>query len=294
MILDMLESMKEAGLQISDYRYIGMGGIKFYDFSMVYRFLGIKDLISFERNKVVAKRGVYNKPFGLIDVRNESISNYLKSDLKYKPTICWLDYDNSLSESIIDDIRDIGTRIPAGSAVFVTVASEMPRDFLSMSEAERLSQVIEDFGVLAADVDVVDVEEANFGRVYYKILRAAFTNSFAARDEAEFLPCFRVVYNDSLKMLTYGGAFVSEHNVKPFLKSVRRRMPFLFRDISAPYSIRTINMTERERHLMEFSSTARLNCAEANKLRSLGYKAEDISAYRDLVRFMPRYVETLM
>lgn len=294
MILDLLECMKEAGLPVSGYRYIGMGGIKFYDFAMIFRYLGITDLISFERHKKTAVRSEYNKPFALIKVRDEPIGNYLRDELEQKETICWLDYDNALNDSIMDDIRRAGMHIPPGSAVFLTVTAEMPRDYLEMNDEERLAAFLEEFGDFAGRVTPDDMQEAAFSKAWHEVVHAAFTNAFATRDDGEFLPVFRIDYKDSTRMLTYGGPFLKGSNKRSFLKSLRRRLPFLFRSPDLPYAIRTMNTTDRERHLLEFSASGRKNSSQANTLLALGYKEADLAAYRDLVRFLPRYVETLI
>jgi hypothetical protein len=45
-LLDILKIGSEAGLELSDYMYLGFGGFKFYDFEMVFRHLGIKSMTS--------------------------------------------------------------------------------------------------------------------------------------------------------------------------------------------------------------------------------------------------------
>jgi hypothetical protein len=294
MLLDYFEAMKECGLPISGYRYVGMGGVKFYDFAMVYRFLGISDLVSCERSPKTHKRGLFNRPFALIDVKNMSVGDYISTELSQKSAICWIDYDDSLSADIVDDIRNAGSHLAVGGALFVTVASGMPRKYMEMTEQQRLDQIKEEFGLFCNEVTLGDMEEGEFWNAYLKIIKTAFTNAFSGRKDGIFVQNFCVEYSDSTKMLTIGGCFVEKRCINDLKKSLSRRLKFVIKSQDKPYKIRNYNMTERERHLFEFSASARKNCSEAKKLRDLGFTETDLSTYRDLVRFMPRYVEALI
>ncbi len=49
-LLDFLKCGNEAGLTISDCRYVGMGGTRFIDFHLMHRFLSVNRMISLERD----------------------------------------------------------------------------------------------------------------------------------------------------------------------------------------------------------------------------------------------------
>jgi hypothetical protein len=292
MIMDYLTSLKESGIAVSGHRYIGLGGIRFYDFALVHRFLGISDLVSCERSKKMWSRSLFNRPFSNIKIQREAVGSYIRTNLELKPAVCWLDYDNALNSAIIDDIQMIGRKSQLGSAAFVTVACEMPRDMSDLTELQRLEQIKEEFGEFASDCDEDDMEEANFSNAYFKILKSVFLNSFSGREDGNFIRNFNVIYKDSINMLTVGGCFISDEYAKKFRISIRQKMKFLTNEES-PYKIRNYTMTEKERHLFEFSASARKNCPEANMLRELGFSDDDLKSYRELVRFMPRYVEAM-
>jgi hypothetical protein len=292
MIIDYLISLKEAGIAVSTHRYIGLGGIRFYDFALVNRFLGVSDLVSCERSKKMWPRSLYNRPFFNIAVKCETAGNYIQNNLESKPSICWLDYDNALSSSIVDDVQIIGRKSQIGSAAFITVACEMPRDFIEYTEIQRLEQIKEEFGEFASDCDEEDMEEANFANAYFKILKSVFANAFTGRTDGIFVRNFNILYKDSIHMLTVGGCFIPTEKLEKFEASIRQKMKFLMLS-ETPYKIRNYTMTEKERHLFEFSASARKNCAEANTLRELGFTDQDLQSYKELVRFMPRYVEAM-
>ena len=50
-LLDFLKCANEGGLTISDSRYVGMGGVLFYDFHLMHRFAGINNMISLGNKK---------------------------------------------------------------------------------------------------------------------------------------------------------------------------------------------------------------------------------------------------
>ncbi len=82
---------------IAKYTYIGMGSRYFVDFQMVHKFLGINDMISFEKEEDKIKRFEFNKPYNFIDLQ-PGFSTDILSNLSWsKDFIVWLDYDNRIS-----------------------------------------------------------------------------------------------------------------------------------------------------------------------------------------------------
>ena len=61
------------------------------------------------------------------------------------------------------------------------------------------------------------------------------------------------------------------------------------------YQIKKFDLTERERRLFDRAATAtRSNAREIGELRRLGFEADELQRYRELLRYRPRYVETLL
>jgi hypothetical protein len=146
---------------------------------------------------------------------------------------------------------------------------------------------------LALAVTLDDVEDSSFPDATYKILVAAFRNAFAARSPLEFAPDFRVLYRDTVNMITVGGYLVHDREHKRISRRLRKSLPFLYKSSDKPFRIRNFNLSERERALIEFASSRKRSSKEANQLKRLGITANEIDAYRDLLRFMPRYFEAL-
>jgi hypothetical protein len=96
-LLDVLKTAGEAGLPLSGYRYVGMGAVRFYDFLLVHRYLGIDHMISLEHDNKMFKRAEFNVPFSFIEVRNCTSTTFIADDSYSEPTVAWFDYDGGLA-----------------------------------------------------------------------------------------------------------------------------------------------------------------------------------------------------
>jgi hypothetical protein len=294
LLLDFLRCASEIGLTNSDYRYVGMGGTMFYDFHLVHRFLGVNRMISLERDPRTHPRSAFNCPFDFIAVRNETVADFLASDRDEAVTIYWLDYDDGLGPNIIADVTSLGTRLKIGGFAFVTVYAEPPGILETLRSEQRLEHFQEHLGPFSRAFTAEDMENSNFPTTVHRVLMAAFKNAFAVRDDGIFHPLFQVLYRDSTWMVTVGGCFCSNAAAPAFVRRVRADLPFLTR--GRPYKIpRSLNLTERERALFDMAVTKNdVNSAQAQSLQSIGFKKRDLDAYRDLIRFLPRYHESII
>ena len=94
-------------------------------------------------------------------------------------------------------------------------------------------------------------------------------------------------------MVTVGGCFSKVADGRNIRTRVKSDLPFLLK--GRPYQIRQLNLTERERELFDMAVTKpRKNSKQANSLRSLGFEKRDFETYRDLLRFLPRYYESII
>jgi hypothetical protein len=292
-LLDFLKCANEAGTTISDCRYVGMGGTMFYDFHLMHRFLGVNNMISLERDPETHPRSQFNCPFDFIEVRNQTVAEFLAADDDEAKTIYWLDYDDGISSDIMADITTLGTRVKIGGFAFVTVYAQPPGVLDRMTNEERLEHFQEQFGDFAVGLTIEDMQNAYFPKTVYGILIATFKNAFAPRADGQFEILLRIQYKDSVPMITVGGAFCQQDGVRRLTKRVESDLPFLLR--TPPYRIRNLNLTDRERALFDLAVTKkRSNSRQSNSLRKLGFGKSDFAAYRDLIRFLPRYHESII
>lgn len=292
-LLDFLKCANEAGLTISDCRYVGMGGTMFYDFHLMHRFLGVSRMVSLERDPDIHPRCEFNCPFDFIEVENKTAAAFLAQDNDDVPTIYWFDYDDGFGPDIIADIISLGTGVKVGGFAFVTVYANPPGVLEKQTKEQRLEYFQQNMGDFAVGLTVDHMENDEFPNTVYQVLMAAFQNAFAARIDGRFQILFQVQYKDSTPMITAGGCFSGGETAPNILRRVKTDLPFLLR--GSPYKIRQLNLTERERVLFDMAVTkSRGNSKQANSLKLLGFKKRDFEAYRDLIRFLPRYHESII
>ncbi len=120
MLNDVFRRMRPFG-PLEEYRYIGLGSLWFSDFVLFHRTLGIRDMLSIERDKSQESRFKANKPFAAITLDFRETSTVLPSLEWKKPSFIWLDYDDPIAPSMLFDLKVIASRIVSGSVLAVTV-----------------------------------------------------------------------------------------------------------------------------------------------------------------------------
>jgi hypothetical protein len=164
-LLDILKGSSEAGLDLSNYKYLGFGGFKFYDFEILFRHLGIKDMTSVEADKSLVPRCRFNKPFSFIELVQGSLSEYLDAAFFEKPLVAWLDYDSTLSRGVVDDIVTLSSKVPVGSFIFVTIDARMADGLRSLPSDQRIADLKEELQTFAVNPSTLDVEPNRFSRL---------------------------------------------------------------------------------------------------------------------------------
>lgn len=294
-LVDILKLGGDCGLPIRSYRYVGMGANRFYDFLLLHKYLGLKDMVSLEHDPEMYKRAVFNAPYRFIDVRNETISNFLAGNFTEKPEVFWLDYDGGIGPDIVADVSSMSTRLKVGDFCFITVSGAPPRSMDNLNDEERLAAIQDSLRDVAGTVRIEDVERSSFPTAVHKILIAAFKNAFAPRRDGNFVPLLQVEYADSFPMVTVGGGFFAEGTAATYRRKIADSLPFLAETKEDLYEIRSLHLTERERALFDRAITStRKRTTEHNQLKALGFKDSELKAYNELIRYLPRYVETIV
>jgi hypothetical protein len=296
-ILDILKLGSEVGLKLSQYGYVGFGGYRFYDFEMLFRHLGIREMVSVEGDRSLVSRCNFNKPFNFIGVQPGAFSQFIEDATFRKPMVAWLDFDSPTSGDIKDDILSVGAKVPIGSFVFVTIDARMPDGLRRLRSRDRVADLREELQTFALNPSEAEVEPGAFPEYADRVLWAILTAALGRRRDGEFVPLMRVFYRDSTLMITAGGCLCEQATAKNLRKRMRREFPFLLpqgRRV-VPYTIPPSNYTSRERHLLDATVTSeKVTRKIQNDLSGIGITKAMIADYKRLVRFVPKYFETYL
>lgn len=295
MLLDLLKIAGDCGLPIPQYRYVGMGANRFYDFLLIHKYLGISKMVSLEHDPVMFKRAEFNCPYSFIELHGRTTTDFIVGDTFEDPSILWFDYDGGIDPSITYDIASLSAKLKVGDFCFVTVFGGPPRALDRESDQNRLAWFQDQIGDVANEVTLADVERFAFSKAVHKVLVAAFRNAFSVRRDGRFLPFLQVKYADSAPMITVGGGLLTDGQALSFSRRVKEVLPFLMAREPILYDIKALHLTERERILFDRATTKPTKkSSEHNQLKKLGFRDVELKAYKDLIRYLPRYVETMV
>lgn len=295
LLLDILRIASETGFAVRDSQYLGFGGVRFYDFEMMFRHLGMRNMTSVELDKTLFARCRYNKPFGFIDFKEGYLTDYLEETLFRRPVVAWLDYDCALSGSVIEDLRILSGRIPAGSFVFATIDARVPKGLASLKGAKRLAAVREEFKGFSLASNAAEVADVNFPRFAERVAWSALSESLSKRTDGIFVPIMRLFYDDTTLMITVGGCLAPTEVADNFRKRLREDLGFLLpRKNLPPFLLPSFNHTPRERQLLDISVSKNSKRPLTATLRKLGLTSDEVSNYKKVFRFVPRYTESYL
>ncbi len=192
---------------MEEYHYVGFGHWQFIDFELMRREVGIRSMVSIERNTDQQARFEENKPFSEIELLfGDAFEKLQEIDLSV-PTVAWLDYTSKLDSGVLRDLRLLARALPPGSVVAVTINCRPDR------EDERLDALIR---ALGSDVVPGDVSEDDLGldglpSVQRRILVEQLGAAVAARTPPARLEQFMLLrYADRAPMLFWAALIVDE------------------------------------------------------------------------------------
>ena len=293
-LLDLFGIGRACGLELSGYRYVGMGANRFYDYLLLHRYLGIHNMVSLEHDSNMVERARFNAPYGFIEVREQSTTDFILLDEFDGRSIYWFDYDGAIDTEIIADIYSLGTAVSPGDFIFVTVSGEPPRVVRKKSRLERVDWYTATFGDVANRIQPEDCEDSTFRKSVHKILCTTFRHAFASADAVFSMP-LQIFYRDGTEMVTVGGCYLQAADNEKFRRRCQQELPFLDVEGNNPYSIPRLSLSERERQVFDLAATGRRKNSKAfNQLRAMGFGDRDIERYREMIRYIPRYVETIV
>jgi hypothetical protein len=199
----------QADLDLERLVYIGFGSIWFTDFVMAHKLLRVDDMVSIEGSDIGYRRAVFNSPYATVRVKagfSGGVLPTLYEDeiIKARPWLVWLDYDYEFNENVRDDVRSLVENAPANSVLIFTFNGRDSKYGKAQERPDRLRAL---FGAVVPDDLTKDA--CKDGQMPETLAEIALDYMRAVAADLSrpggFIPAFRVVYKDSVPMVTVGG-----------------------------------------------------------------------------------------
>lgn len=284
--------------RVETYRYIGFGSAYFSDFALFHKSLGIRNMISIERDVENKARFKFNCPFACIDLEFGESNEVLPSldwDMK---TILWLDYDGKLDDGVLADVAFFCANAVPGSLIAITVNAHpdrmdgAPPEDLARYRLQQLQSRVLDENV---PEDITGKELGGWGtakacrRIVDNKTREIVAERNGGREAGPrflYRQLFNFHYADNARMLTVGGLLIDEGLSDHLSHCGFENIEFVTSD-DEPYLIEVPNLTFKEiRHLGE-----QLPVDDPTELRAEAVPEADLERYRRLYRYFPTFAE---
>lgn len=295
MMADLLTRMHQF-CPLSDYRYVGFGSPFFSDVKLFHKRLNVNDIISIEREEGEKPRFELNKPYDCVEMKYGHSKEVLPELDWESPTILWLDYTEELKSYMLTDIHEFITRAPAGSVLFVTVNTHAtPLYELEERDESMLDEIYDNLSreVVPRDVETKDLRGWNYADTVRRIILNQIEEKFLPTRNSrepedkpiEFEQLLNLRYQDSSKMMTFGGMLHSDKLNADFDISKFDDLFFVSGD-SEKYKIKTPVVTFRE--MRELDEKMPVDPDEVDS----PVPNRHVQRYADLYRYFPRFVES--
>lgn len=285
--------------EVAAYRYVGFGSTYFSDFILFHRSLGIRNMVSIEKDIHNQARFRLNKPFNCIQLEfghSNEVLPRLRWDVR---TILWLDYDGSLDDSVLADVRHFCASATSGSFLVVTVNAHpptldnIPDEEKAAKRVELLRKAIE---ILPSDIEARDLRRWGTAKLYRDVIVNKIKEILNARNGSaspgsrlEFQQIFNFVYQDGAKMLTIGGILFDEGQAG-LIGSSRLATFEMSRTDDSQFEIEVPSLTYREIRYLDSTLPYEGESPDGSNVQ--GIPAEDVRKYSRLYRYFPTFAQT--
>ncbi len=269
------------------YQYIGLGGLSFTDFKLFHKELHIKEMYSIEAKYELSKLE-FNKPYSCIKILHGESSEQLSSIDLSKPSIVWLDYDNTLSMTVFKDIELVLREVPHGSIIIMSCNRELKNGNTPYSNEEfkELYGHLVPYDIIdncCADINSSNTIKSMVEKFCHSIIR----ERNLIDNNLTFVPLYNIKYAEyrGAKMFTYGGIVLNTECNKEELNIDG----FEFISTIQPYEIDIPNLTYREASYLNQI----LDIAEREKelVDKKILTSTQIEKYKRIYRFLPHFYD---
>jgi hypothetical protein len=248
---------------VENYVYVGFGSVWFTDFALFHKMLGIREMVSFERQVEAQPRIDANRPFAAVKVDYRSASVALPDLGWNKRHFIWLDYDDPLKVDMLMDAKSVATRARSGSVLAISVQCQKAAE---LDEAERDPNGPTAFqrfegrftrARIGSGATAQHLFGWRYGQVARNILAQEIEEALAIRNsplewhnQIAFKKICSFEYDDSVKMTTLVGMFVSHDDAFKLEACHFDNLDFL-KDPTRPVRIPFPKITSREARAIE-------------------------------------------
>ncbi len=293
-------------INISEYQYIGLGSIYYYDFILFHKYLNILDMVSLD-DKEDYNRFEFNKPFDFITFKSMSTTDFLSNDDLYKKSFIWFDYDSSLirynkwnktflnTETIFKDIQ-IFTNKSKELDLFILTVNIKIQD--TLFDSPRFKHAfIDEYDEYLSD-QYKKVNNITFEK-YPLIIQNIIINIFRNNEQfhpVKFRKLFSFIYQDGAPMYTIGGMFTKDS----ISKKITEKDSFFETDENKVVNIDVPLLTYYEKMKLDKNiSNIKKSLGSLNKgkiIEMLGFEMEpsELRSYLDYYRYYPQYYEGII
>lgn len=286
---------------VENYRYIGFGSTTFSDFILFHKILNIKDMISIEKREDYRDRFEFNKPYSCIEMKYGKSNDILPELTWSKPTIAWLDYDDPLTEAVLNDVAIVSAKAISGSVLIVTVNANRSKQSKNKNYEEIEKELFEKFKkqigyeTLPPDIKATDLQDdTSMAKTCQKIILDTIKKNLRDRngllkpeENMTFHSLFNIIYSDNAQMLTVGGIIHSANHADLLKQCEFEKLEFVSEENQELYNIRIPIITPRERHYLN----QRLPHGTYEDAMKIGLKEDEILDFARLYRYAPTYAE---
>lgn len=271
------------------YQYIGFGGLSFTDFKLFHKELNIDTMYSIEGGDFTSEKLYCNKPYSYINVIKGMSTSVLPTLDMSKPSIIWLDYDDTMSMTIFNDINLIFNSISAGSIFVVSCNRELKNNNRPLTNAE-LREMYNDLTPFNLETNCCTPENAP------KTIRTMIENYCKTiinernridQSKLHFFPLYNIIYSEyrGARMFTYGGIVLDESMDFDSLNVNK----FDFINTDSPYVITIPNVTHRESLIL--NQVLGNEEEETNLISKKIISEEDLKNYKKFYKYMPNFYD---
>jgi hypothetical protein len=275
---------------LESYRYIGFGSAYFSDFIFIHRSLGMNDLVSIEKDEFNRERFDFNCPFSCVDIIYGLSTQVLPTLNWDKKTILWLDYEDPVNQSSLEDIGYFCSNAVPRSVIIVTVnANPGPPEgrigrFKANVGEENIPPGYEvkntgAWGTAGMYRDIIN------NRIL-AVIRDKNGTVQSQDDKLMYKQLFNFHYSDRAKMLTVGGILFQKGDEANIVDCKWDKMQHCRSDKNECL-IEVPNLTYRELRLLD----SQLPTSEIEKIDSKGIPRKDVERYSRIYRYFPAFVE---